>query len=332
VFLPFLEVLPLIAILAVLWLGSRSAIKGEITVGTLVAFTTYVSMLVWPMRVIGQRVGTLQQAVAAARRVVEVLHAQPAVVEGAGASPKQLRGHVRLDDVRFAYEPGRPVLDGLTIEIEPGTSLALVGETGAGKSTVAALLARFYDVDGGSVTIDGVDVRDLRLDDLRRSVATVFSETFLFTDTVRANIAYARPGASDDEIERAMRLAGAHDFVRRLPDGYDTMLGERGLSLSGGQRQRLAIARAIVADPAVLILDDATSAVDATKEHEIRSALGEVMHGRTTLVIAHRAATIALADRVAVIESGRVVEEGTHTELSRRSARYRSLLALEVAA
>jgi ATP-binding cassette subfamily B protein len=332
VFLPFLEVLPLIAILAVLWLGSRSAIKGEITVGTLVAFTTYVSMLVWPMRVIGQRVGTLQQAVAAARRVVEVLHAQPAVVEGAGASPKQLRGHVRLDDVRFAYEPGRPVLDGLTIEIEPGTSLALVGETGAGKSTVAALLARFYDVDGGFVTIDGVDVRDLRLDDLRRSVATVFSETFLFTDTVRANIAYARPGASDDEIERAMRLAGAHDFVRRLPDGYDTMLGERGLSLSGGQRQRLAIARAIVADPAVLILDDATSAVDATKEHEIRSALGEVMHGRTTLVIAHRAATIALADRVAVIESGRVVEEGTHTELSRRSARYRSLLALEVAA
>jgi ATP-binding cassette subfamily B protein len=332
VFLPLLELLPLLAILAVLWLGARRALEGHITVGTLVAFTAYVSMLVWPMRIIGQRVGTLQQAVAAARRVVEVLRARSSIVERPGARRTVLRGHVRFTDVTFAYEPGRPVLNGLSLEIEPGTSLALVGETGSGKSTVAGLLARFYDVDRGSVSIDGVDLRDLRLEDVRRSVATVFSETFLFTDTVRSNIAYAHPETSEAEIERAARLAGAHDFVQRLPDGYHTLLGERGYSLSGGQRQRLAIARAILADPAVLILDDATSAVDATKEHEIRAALAEVMRGRTTLVIAHRAATIALADKVAVLERGRIVEEGTHAELARRSNRYRLLLALEEAA
>jgi ATP-binding cassette subfamily B protein len=332
VFLPVLELLPLLAILAVLWLGSRRALAGDISLGTLVAFTTYVLMLVWPMRVIGQRVGTLQQAAAAARRVVEVLRARPAIADRPDAKRAELRGHVHFDDVRFAYEPSRPVLDGLTLEIEPGTSLALVGGTGSGKSTVAALLARFYDVDTGLVTIDGTDVRDLRLDDVRRAVATVFSETFLFTVSVRANIGYARPDATAADVERAARLAGAHDFVQRLPDGYDTLLGERGYSLSGGQRQRLAIARAILADPAVLILDDATSAVDATKEHEIRAALGEAMHGRTTLVIAHRAATIALADRVAVLEGGRIVEEGAHAELLQRSDRYRRLLALEVAA
>ena len=331
VFLPLLELLPLLAILAVLWLGSIRAIDGHISIGTLIAFTSYVMMLVWPMRVIGQRVGTLQQAAAAARRVVEVLRASPTIADRPDAERAELRGHVRFDDVRFAYEPGRPVLDGLTLEIEPGTSLALVGGTGSGKSTVAALLARFYDVDDGP----GDHRRHRRarpaLEDVRRAVATVFSETFLFTDTVRANIGYARPDATAADVERAARLAGAHDFVQRLPEGYDTLLGERGYSLSGGQRQRLAIARAILADPAVLILDDATSAVDATKEHEIRAALGEVMRGRTTLVIAHRAATIALADRVAVLEDGRIVEEGTHAELQ-RSDRYRRLLALEVAA
>ncbi len=332
VFLPFLELLPLLAILAVLWVGSLRAIDGHISIGTLIAFTSYVMMLVWPMRVIGQRVGTWQQAAAAARRVIEVLRARSSVVESPDARAADLRGHVRFDAVRFGYDPARPVLDGLTLDIEPGTSLALVGGTGAGKTTIASLLARFYDVDGGAITVDGVDVRDLRLADLRRAVGVVFSETFLFTDTVRANIAYARPDASAADVESAARLGGADEFVRRLPDGYDTLLGERGYSLSGGQRQRIAIARAILADPAVLILDDATSAVDATKEHEIRSALGEVMRGRTTLVIAHRAATIALADRVAVLEGGRVVEEGTHADLLRTSQRYRRLLALEEAA
>jgi ATP-binding cassette, subfamily B, bacterial len=331
VFLPLLEVLPLLAILAVLWFGSHRALDGDISLGTLVAFTQYVLMLVWPMRVIGQRVGTVQQAAAAARRVVDVLHSEPRIVSPAAARPVAGSGHVELDDVLFSYDGGRPVLDGLSLDLPAGTSLALVGATGSGKSTVAALLARFYDVEAGSVRIDGVDVRALELGELRRAVGLVFSETFLFTDSVHANIAYARPDATAEQVERAARLAGADDFVRRLPDGYDTLLGERGYSLSGGQRQRLAIARAIVADPAVLVLDDATSAVDATKEHEIRSALAEVMEGRTTLVIAHRAATIALADRVAVLEGGRIVETGTHTELLGRSARYRSLLALEAA-
>ena len=220
------------------------------------------------------------------------------------------------------------MLDAFSLEIPAGTSLALVGATGSGKSTAAALLARLYDPDGGRVLLDGQDLRELRLADVRRAVALVFEETFLFTDTVRENIRFARPDASDADVERAAELAGAAEFIADLPDAYDTVLGERGFSLSGGQRQRIAIARAILADPAVLVLDDATSAVDATKEHEIRAALATVMRGRTTLVIAHRAATIALADRVAVLEGGRIVEDGTHAELLARSDRYRALLAL----
>jgi ATP-binding cassette subfamily B protein len=230
--------------------------------------------------------------------------------------------------VQFAYDDGRLVLDGFDLEIPAGTSLALVGATGSGKSTAAALLARFYDPDAGRVTIGDVDVRDLRLSELRRGVGIVFEDVFLFGDTVRENVGLASPQAGDDAIERATQLAGADEFVEQLPEGYETMLGERGFSLSGGQRQRIAIARAILADPQVLILDDATSAVDATKEHEIRAALAEVMRGRTTLVIAHRPATIALADRVALVDAGRVGELGTHAELLARSPRYRSLLAL----
>jgi ATP-binding cassette subfamily B protein len=287
-------------------------------------------MLVWPLRVLGQRVGTMQNALAAAERITEVLEARPKVVERHGAR-RLPRGGVRVEfeGVTFGYDPAEPVLNGLDLKIEPGESVALVGETGSGKSTLAALLTRFYDVQGGAVRLNGVDVRDLKLAELRHAVGIVFDDTFLFTDTVRANIAFATPTADRETVERASRLAGAHDFVERLPDGYDTMLGERGFSLSGGQRQRIAIARAILADPAVLVLDDATSAVDATKEHEIRSALATVLQGRTTLVIAHRPATIALADRVAVLAGGAIVEQGTHAELLADSARYRNLLALE---
>ena len=204
-----------------------------------------------------------------------------------------------------------------------------MGPTGSGKSTVAGLLARLYDPEQGRVLLDGVDLRDLRLADVRRSVALVFEDTFLFSESVAENIRVGRPEAADEDVERAAELAGAATFIAALPEGYDTVLGEHGFSLSGGQRQRIAIARAIIADPAVLVLDDATSAVDATKEHEIRAQLATVMQGRTTLVIAHRPATIALADRVAVLEAGRIVEEGTHEELLRRSPRYRALLALE---
>jgi ATP-binding cassette subfamily B protein len=331
VFIPFLEMLPLVGIATVLWFGGRSVISGSLSVGSFVAFNAYVVMLVWPLRVLGQRVTTLQKALGASGRVTEVLEAEPRLLEP--HHPEELerpvRGDVRLEGVRFGHEGDHAVLDGLDLHVAPGESVALVGATGSGKSTVAGLLARLYDPEGGRVLLDGHDLRDLRLDDVRRAVALVFEETFLFSESVRENIRVGRPDAGDEDVQRAAELAGAADFVENLPDGFDTILGERGFSLSGGQRQRIAIARAILADPALLVLDDATSAVDATKEHEIRAALTEVMRGRTTLVIAHRPATIALADRVAVLEGGGIVEEGTHDELIAGSARYRALLALE---
>jgi ATP-binding cassette subfamily B protein len=331
VFNPFLEMLPLIGIAAVLWLGGRRVIAGDLTLGSFVALNAYVVMLVWPLRVLGQRVTTLQKALAASGRITEVLEAEPRLREA--RHPQELdnpaRGDVRLEGIRFGHEGDRAVLDGLDLHVAPGESVALVGATGSGKSTVAGLLARLYDPEDGRVLLDAHDLRELRLSDVRRAVALVFEETFLFSESVRENICVGRPGADDADVERAAELAGAAEFIARLPDGYETVLGERGFSLSGGQRQRIAIARAILADPAVLVLDDATSAVDATKEHEIRAALAEVMHGRTTLVIAHRPATIALADRVAVLDGGRIVEQGTHAELLRGSARYRALLALE---
>jgi ATP-binding cassette, subfamily B, bacterial len=329
-FMPVLEFLPLLGLLAVLWIGGRRVVNGDLSYGSFVAFNAYVAMLVWPMRVLGQRVTTLQKALGASARITEVLETEPALREA--RHPLELpdpRGAVRLDDVRFGHEGDPPILDSLDLQVAPGESLALVGSTGSGKSTVAGLLARLYDPDGGRVLLDGHDLRELRLADVRRAVALVFEETFLFTDTVRENIRFGLPDADDDAVDRAAKLAGAAEFIADLPEQYDTILGERGFSLSGGQRQRIAIARAILADPAVLVLDDATSAVDATKEHEIRAALATVMEGRTTLVIAHRPATIALADRVAVLEAGHIVDQGTHAELLRTSARYRALLALE---
>jgi ATP-binding cassette subfamily B protein len=334
VFNPVLEALPLLGITAVLWVGGRQVISGSLSLGSFVAFNAYVVMLVWPLRILGQRVSTLQKALAASARITEVLETEPRLREP--RHPHELarpvRGEVRLEDVRFGHEGDKPVLDGLELDLRAGESVALVGATGSGKSTVAGLLARLYDPDGGRVLLDSHNLRELRLVDVRRAVALVFEETFLFTESVRENIRFGRPDADDDAVVRAAELAGAAEFVAALPKGYDTVLGERGFSLSGGQRQRIAIARAILADPAVLVLDDATSAVDATKEHEIRAALAEVMRGRTTLVIAHRPATIALADRVAVLERGRIVEQGTHAELLARSAPYRALLALEEAA
>jgi ATP-binding cassette, subfamily B, bacterial len=334
VFMPTLEFLPLLGLLAVLWLGGRRVVAGDLSLGSFVAFNAYVAMLVWPLRVLGQRVTTLQKAIGASARISEVLEAEPKLREPRHPIKLEqpVRGDVRLIGVRFGHEDGHPVLDNLDLHLAPGESLALVGPTGSGKSTVAGLLARLYDPDDGSVLLEGHNVRDLALADVRRAVALVFEETFLFSDTVAENIRFARPNANDEEVERAAELAGAAEFIADLPDGYETVLGERGFSLSGGQRQRVAIARAILADPAVLVLDDATSAVDATKEHEIRAALTTVMEGRTTLVIAHRPATIALADRVAVLEGGRIVEEGTHGDLLRGSARYRALLALEAVA
>jgi ATP-binding cassette, subfamily B, bacterial len=328
-YLPGLEMLPNLGLIAVLGYGGHRVVGGDLSLGSLIAFNVYIGMLIWPLRMLGTIVATAQRAVVSAERVDEVLTTAPDIADP--SRPRSLpdggRGEVRFEGVRFGYGRPTPVLDGFDLRIAPGESVALVGSTGSGKSTVARLVPRFYDVEAGRLLVDGVDVRDLRLRELRRAVGIVFEDTFLFSDTIAANIAFADPEASQAAIERAARLAGAHGFVSDLPEGYGTLIGERGYSLSGGQRQRIAIARAILADPRILILDDATSAVDPTKEHEIRSALAEVMRGRTTIVIAHRPATIALADRVVLLDDGRVVAEGTHDELLAGEARYRGVLA-----
>ena len=327
-FVPLLDFLPALGLVAVLWYGGNQVLSGNLSIGELVAFNAYVVMLIQPLRMTGMLIAQAQRGKAAAERINEILSTEPAIVDRPGA--RSLRpggGELVFEDVRFGYLPNRPVLDGFTLHVEAGEAVALVGATASGKSTAARLIPRFYDVEAGRIVLDGDDIRDLKVHELRQNVGIVFEETFLFSDTVRANIAFAEPGAPIETIERAARLAGAHDFIGALPEGYDTLLGERGFSLSGGQRQRVALARAILADPRVLILDDATSSVDPTKEHEIREALAEVMQGRTTIVIAHRPATIALADRVVLLDEGCVVAEGTHTSLLATSERYREVLA-----
>jgi ATP-binding cassette subfamily B protein len=327
-FVPALELLPTLGFIAVLGYGGHRVIDGSLSLGDLVAFNVYVAMLIWPLRMLGWIVAQAQRASVSAGRVQEVLGTTPQIVDPERPLPLPPgQGEVRFENVTFAYDTGARVLDGFNLTIAAGESVALVGATGSGKSTVGRLVSRFYEVSGGRVTLDGVDVRDLTLHDLRRSVGIVFEETFLFSDSVAANIAFADPNAPLEAIERAARLAGAHDFIVDLAEGYAARIGERGYSLSGGQRQRIAIARAILADPRVLILDDATSAVDPTKEHEIRDALAEVMRGRTTIVIAHRPATIALADRVVLIDAGAVAAEGSHGALLATSERYREVLA-----
>jgi ATP-binding cassette subfamily B protein len=298
-----------------------------------VAFNVYVVMLIWPLRMLGMIVASYQRASAAAGRVAEILDEDPVIVDDPKAHPVGVgsipSGTVELRNVSFAYGEGAeiPVLRDFDLTLEAGTSVALVGPTGCGKTTVARLIPRFYEVSAGEVLLGGVNVRDLRLSELRRSVGIVFEDTFLFSDSIAENIAFADPEAPFEDIERAARLAGAHEFIVELDEGYATVVGERGYSLSGGQRQRISIARAILADPGVLILDDATSSVDPTKEHEIRDALTEVMTGRTTIVIAHRPSTIALADRVVLMDEGRVIASGTHEQLLQDEARYREVLA-----
>jgi len=329
-YLPPLDFVPALGVTAVIWYGSHQVLAHHLTVGQLTTFYLYVINLINPLRMSGQVVAQTGRAVAAADRIDQILATEPAIVDA--PRPVSLPtggGEVRFEGVTFSYDRGRSadVLDGLDLVVHPGEAVALVGSTGSGKTTVAKLLPRFYEVTAGRILLDGIDLRDLRVRELRRAVSMVFEDTFLFTDTVRDNIAFADPDASDDEVERAARLAGAHEFIVELEDGYNTVIGERGFSLSGGQRQRLALARAIIADPRVLILDDATSAVDPTKEHEIRGALQGVMSGRTTIVIAHRPATIALADRVVVLGHGKVIAEGTHEGLLASSAEYREILA-----
>ncbi|MEW6581143.1 MAG: ABC transporter ATP-binding protein [Actinomycetota bacterium] len=313
---PLMGFLPVLGLAVVLAVGGTLTVDGELTLGEFVQFYLYLSMLVWPFRSLGQLIGGAQRATASGRRIFEVLDERPDVAEAPDARPLAPGGGaVRLEGVRFGYEEGRPVLDGLDLAVPAGRTAAVIGATGSGKSTLTALVPRYYDPWEGRVLLDGVDVRDLRLDELRRAVGVVSQEPFLFSATIRENIAYGAPGATDAEVRAAARAARAEAFVDALPQGFDTVVGERGFTLSGGQRQRIAIARAIITDPRVLVLDEATASVDASTEREIQEALRAAMAGRTTFVIAHRASTIALADEVVVLEHGRVAARGTHAEL-----------------
>ena len=332
-FLPALDLLPSIGLIAVLGIGGHRVINGQMTVGDLVKFNAYITMLIWPLRNLAMTVALAQRASVALVRVDEVLSTPSLVIDPLSptslpaASSDRAVGEVIFDETVFSYEGASPIINHLSFSIRPGQAVALVGATGSGKSTVVRLLNRFHDVQQGSIRLDGIDVRQLTLGDLRSAIGIVFEETFLFHDSVADNIAFSRPDAGPDVIERAARLAGAHDFIMELPEGYQTILGERGYSLSGGQRQRIAIARAIVSDPRVLVLDDATSAVDPSKEHEIREAMATVMKGRTTIVIAHRPGTIVLADTVILLDEGRAVAIGTHEGLLAENERYRQVLA-----
>jgi ABC-type multidrug transport system fused ATPase/permease subunit len=318
--------LPVAGLGVILLYGGHLVIDGALTLGEFVQFYLYLTLLMEPFRMLGTLVGNAQRAVASGQRIFEIVDAVPDVRER--PDPVALPdggGTLRFEDVRFAYGDGREVLSGVDLEVPAGRTVALIGPTGSGKTTLTELIPRYYDVAGGRVLLDGVDVRDLRLHDLRRAVGVVSQEPFLFSATVRENIAYGRPEATDDEVRAAARLASADAFIAALPDGYDTVIGERGLTLSGGQRQRLAIARAVVTDPRVLVLDEATASVDASTEREIQAALRAVMAGRTTLVIAHRLSTIRLADEIVVLDGGRIAARGRHEDLYAESDLYREI-------
>ncbi|MDT0306322.1 ABC transporter ATP-binding protein [Streptomyces sp. DSM 44917] len=327
---PLLQAVPSLGQVGMLALGGWMATRGEITLGTFVAFSTYLAQLVGPVRMLTVILTMGQQARAGVERVLELIDTEPEIREAPDARdlPPDAPATVEFDRVSFGYGPGaRPVLRELSLRIEPGETLAVVGASGSGKSTVSLLLPRFYDPDGGSVRVGGQDVRELTYASLRAAIGLVPEDSFLFSDTIRANLAYGHPEADEEQIRAAARAAQADGFIEALPEGYDTVVGEQGLTLSGGQRQRIALARAILTDPRLLILDDATSAVDARVEHEIHDALRSVMAGRTTLLIAHRQSTLQLADRIAVLDAGRLVDSGTHEELVERCEPYRRLLA-----
>jgi ATP-binding cassette subfamily B protein len=325
---PPMENLPRLGMAFVLLYGGWLAIDGKVSVGDIVVFNQYVIMLQAPFRMLGMFLMMSQRAAASAQRIYEILDTPPEIVDRPGAvdlvSP---RGDVTFDDVRFGYGDGPDVLDGLSFSIRHGETIAVVGRTGSGKSTIARLLDRFYDVRDGAVRIDGIDVRDVTLASLRHAIAMVTEEPFLFSTTVRDNIAYGRPDASLDDVVAAAKAANAHDFITALEDGYETLVGERGYTLSGGQRQRIAIARALLSDPAILVLDDATSAIDVRIEAQIHDALHTLLEGRTTIVVAHRLSTINLADRVLLLDQGRIVASGTHVELMATEPRYVAVLA-----
>jgi len=323
---PLIGFLPSFGLAVVLLVGGNQVINGSLTLGEFTAFYTYVVMLTGPMRTLGIALGMSQRAIASGNRLFEVLDREPTISSAPGAPPLPAGGgRVEIEDVSLDYEGAEDALSGIDLDVAPGRVIALVGPSGSGKTSLVALLARLYDPTGGSVRIDGADLRDVDLESLRAEIAFVADDSFLFSATVADNIAYANPSATADQIERAARRAQAHDFIERLPDGYATLVGERGLTLSGGQRQRIAIARALLADPRILILDDATSSVDAQTEAEIKRGLREALSDRTTFIVAHRLSTISLADEVVVMDAGRVVDRGTHEELLDRCELYREI-------
>ena len=325
-YVPLISFIPLLAQAGVLLIGAQRVQDGTMSAGAFVSFNLYLAMLVVPLRALGMWVGQAQRATAAGERIFQVLDEPEGVADRPGAvdlPPGE--GEIRFEDVSFEYLPDRPVLEDLDLDVAAGRTVALIGHTGSGKTTLTSLVPRFYDATEGRVTVDGVDVRDVTLASLRGAIGVISQDPFLFSATVRENIAFGRGELSDEEIERHARAAQAHDFIERLPEGYDTVIGERGITLSGGQRQRIAIARALAVDPRILILDDATASVDATTEARIRTGLREAMRGRTTLIIAHRLSTIALADEIVVLDHGRVAARGTHEELIESSPVYREI-------
>ena len=325
-YVPFISWLPLLAQGAVLLVGARMVTSGELTVGGFVAFNLYLGMLVMPLRSLGMWIGQAQRATASGERIFQVMDEPEEIADRPGAvelPPGE--GDLRFEDVRFEYLAGRPVLDGVTLDVPAGRTIALIGQTGSGKTTLTSLVPRFYDTTSGRVLVDGVDVRDVTLTSLRRAIGVISQDPFLFSASVRENITFGAPDLDDAEVERIAGLAQAAEFVEELPEGYDTIIGERGITLSGGQRQRLAIARALAVDPRILILDDATASVDATTEARIRVGLREAMRDRTTLIIAHRLSTIALADEIVVLDEGRIAARGSHDELLETSPVYRDI-------
>ena len=325
-YVPFISWVPMLAQAAVLLIGARMVTSGQLTVGGFVAFNLYLGMLVMPLRSLGMWIGQAQRATASGERIFQVMDEPEEIADRLGAvelPPGE--GDLRFEDVRFEYLAGRPVLDGVTLDVPAGRTIALIGQTGSGKTTLTSLVPRFYDTTSGRVLVDGVDVRDVTLTSLRRAIGVISQDPFLFSASVRENITFGARDLDDAEVERIAGLAQAAEFVEELPEGYDTIIGERGITLSGGQRQRLAIARALAVDPRILILDDATASVDATTEARIRVGLREAMRDRTTLIIAHRLSTIALADEIVVLDEGRIAARGSHDELLETSPVYRDI-------